>query len=135
LAKRVAGALGVSGCGDLPAPTPEARAPAHKPFEFGVRQRRVGDICMVRVSGDLDLSAHEPLDEALRRAEASDAQRIWLDLSGATFIDLAGARALMAATEPFRADRNRLRLFRVHGQVRRLLETTGLLDQFEFTAD
>jgi anti-anti-sigma factor len=77
-----------------------------------------------RVSGSLDVpsagSLHEVLD--LLSREPGD---IILDLSGVTYMDSGGLRAVIQACMDL-GDRGELRLLNPSGQVRRLLDTTGV---------
>lgn len=63
-----------------------------------VRVRRNGRLCVLRVSGELDIAT-----AASFAAQAAEALRIppgqfVLDLSGLEFVDVRGARALAAVT-------------------------------------
>lgn len=118
----------------LEAPVKNAPAPVKNPPEFNVHQSRTNATWVVGVSGELDVSRVEQLGQELRRAKESDAERILLDLTGVTFIDSSGIRLLIQATERSREGRDRLRLRPVQGQVRRVLEMTGMLDRLDFTS-
>jgi anti-anti-sigma factor len=77
-----------------------------------------------RVTGSLDVpsagSLHEVLDLLAR--EPGD---ITLDVSGVTYMDSGGLRAVIQACMDL-GDRGVLRLVNPSGQVRRLLDTTGV---------
>jgi anti-sigma B factor antagonist len=100
---------------------------------FSAQRQRYADVYLLKVAGELDLASYEALSGELARAEASDAKRILLDLSGATFIDSTGVRALVEATTRTNGEDGRLRLFPVQGQVRRVLELAGILERLDFT--
>ena len=75
--------------------------------------------------------ATEPdLADELKRAIASDAERVLLDLSGVTFIDSMGIHLLVRTQRKVAA--GRLRLLPVEGEVQRLLELTGVAKYLEF---
>ena len=99
---------------------------------FSVHRRRVDSACVITVRGQLDLAAHDTLDQELREAEAGDAERILLDLTETTFMDSTGIKLLVEATERSRARAKRLRVSPVQGQVRHVLELTGVLDRLDF---
>jgi anti-anti-sigma factor len=99
---------------------------------FRISDRRLGDRYLLEVSGELDLATHERVIEAIKRAEASDAKTIDLDLTEVTFIDSSGIRALVEGTLESRRNGQRLRLVPVQGQVRRVLEMCGLLRHLNF---
>jgi anti-sigma B factor antagonist len=77
-----------------------------------------------RVTGSLDVpsagSLHEVLD--LLSREPGD---ITLDLTGVTFMDSGGLRAVLQACSDL-GDRGTVRLVAPSDQVRRLLDTTGV---------
>jgi anti-anti-sigma factor len=78
----------------------------------------------LRVTGSLDVpsagSLHEVLDLLAR--EPGD---ITLDVSGVTYMDSGGLRAVIQACMDL-GDRGELRLVNPSGQVRQLLNTTGV---------
>jgi anti-sigma B factor antagonist len=106
---------------------------ANLPQPFSVRTERDADVYLLTVIGELDLATREALHDELARAEASDAARILLDLSGVTFIDSAGICTILAASRRSAVNGRRLRLLPVSGQVRRVFELTGVLNRLEFT--
>jgi anti-sigma B factor antagonist len=56
-------------------------------------------VCVVRVRGEVDMSHEEELRAELRRAVASDAEGIVVDLTECEFIDSTGVRALLLSRE------------------------------------
>ena len=61
----------------------------------------------------------------MRRAEATDAKRIVIDLSAVTFMDSSGLKSLLQAQARSQADSNRLRLVRPPRRVQRVFELTN----------
>jgi len=57
----------------------------------------IGGVARLDLTGELDLTGTEPLDEAVEAALASGAPEIILDLTGTTFVDSAGVDELLAA--------------------------------------
>lgn len=87
---------------------------------------------VISLYGEIDADTVGDLDRALRRAEATDASEIVIDLSGLDFIDSAGINALVTADARSRADSSRLSLLRGSGQVERVIELCGLTDRLPF---
>lgn len=65
---------------------------------FGVTIEPLGEACLVRVTGDLDLSTADRLSSALDAAR-EDGGTTLVDLSAVNFIDSAGLRVLLRAAE------------------------------------
>ena len=81
----------------------------------------------VRVLGEVDLSVVDALDTEMRRAEATEAGRIELDLGRLEFLDASGVRFLLALTRRSQSNGRRLRIRPARApQVRRVLELTGV---------
>jgi anti-sigma B factor antagonist len=85
-------------------------------------EREPNELYVVEPYGELDLAAGKTLDAELRRIEASDVDRIIIDLSGLDFIDSSGIQVLMEAEARSRQDSNRVRFLHGRGQVARILE-------------
>ena len=81
---------------------------------------------VIRVKGELDLYERPRLERALKKAEASQARRVVLDLEELTFIDAAGIYALVAASRRSRGNGNRLRVTRGKGNVAGMFRLTAL---------
>ena len=62
-----------------------------------VRAERRGRICVVAVSGPLDMAASAGLTECVRAELTARPARLVIDMSGVNFVDFSGARALAAA--------------------------------------
>ena len=65
-----------------------------------IRAERRGRICVVAVSGPLDMAASAGLTECVRAERAARPARVVIDMSGVNLVDLSGARALAAAASP-----------------------------------
>jgi anti-sigma B factor antagonist len=87
---------------------------------------------LITVYGEMDLSNAEEFEQLLRRAEASDAQAIVVDLSALHFIDSTGIKALFLAAERSRADGNRLAILRGPNEIQRAVDICGLTDSLPF---
>lgn len=71
------------------------------------------------------MSTVDRLRSAVIAAEASDAERIVIDLSGLTFMDSSGLKLLLQAYARSQADSDRLRIIRGPRRVQRVFELSG----------
>ena len=84
---------------------------------------------IISPQGDVDIATAPNLEEDIRAALESSTSVV-IDLSGVTFMDSSGIAVLIRAADTA-ANRNAvLRVRSSSGQVRRLLELTGLIDRF-----
>ena len=96
----------------------------------GIRQsllrtaRRPGGVV---VAGEVDISNHDVLRSALQAASAG-VDSLVVDLSALTFLDVSGARALLAGTAVHRRGGGRVRLSGAAPQVQRALQVSGVRD-------
>jgi anti-sigma B factor antagonist len=101
---------------------------------FQLRSERQGDAVHLSLSGELDLSSTDKLDEAIRQAEESDARAIVVDLTELRFMDSTGLSVLLGAYNRNREEGRRLSFVpSKHEAVTRLLaitETTEMLDSY-----
>jgi anti-anti-sigma factor len=112
----------------------DGRAASVQYVEFSVRPERINGVYRLSVCGELDLATRDILSDEISRAEASEAKRILLDLAELTFIDSIGAAVLLEAHERSMTDGTELRILSVKGQVRQVLELTGLVEILDVTA-
>jgi anti-sigma B factor antagonist len=83
----------------------------------------------ITVSGEVDIASADALRRALVEAErADDGHPIVLDLTGVTFMDSTGLRALIEHVRISSLDGDRLRICPSE-QVSELLKITGLTEQ------
>jgi anti-sigma B factor antagonist len=87
-------------------------------------------VCLIRLSGDLDLDTSEIASEAVRVNVAPPTRIVLLDLSGVTFCSSSGLRVLVAAGSEATAHGIELRLVGAGRPVRRPMQVTGLDAQF-----
>ena len=89
----------------------------------------------VRVLGEIDLSVVDQLDSEMRRAEATRARKIELDLDQLDFLDATGIRLLLALDRRSRSNGRRLRIRPASSpQVQRMLELTGVGERLPIDA-
>jgi anti-sigma B factor antagonist len=110
------------------------RHPVNTAFNIEVVDRDDG--MLVRVEGELDVATAPVLQEALIQVEASDAPVIAIDLTGVSFIDSTGLRALLEAhvRDTERADGERLQITGGSEQAHKLFKLAGVLDKLPFVA-
>jgi anti-anti-sigma factor len=85
-----------------------------------------GDALVLRPLGDLGIETTHSLDAELRKAIASDASVVFLDLGGVSFIDSTGVRLLVFAAAHSRGNGSRLRMMRGSVKVQQVIELTGV---------
>lgn len=95
-------------------------------FSLEVERAPHGAEATVRVAGDVDLNTAEELERAVREQLAS--APVLLDLSGVTFMDSSGLRALDALVRHARVDGEELRIApSLSESVAQILELTGMM--------
>jgi anti-sigma B factor antagonist len=87
---------------------------------------RLGDgRTIVAISGEVDVCTEAPLQQALLRIIRERSARLMLDLSGVSFMDCAGLRALLATQRRAELRGGCMRLIAASAAVRRIIELTG----------
>jgi anti-anti-sigma factor len=83
---------------------------------------------VVRVRGEVDMSHEEELRAELRRAVASDADAIVVDLTECEFIDSTGVRVLLLSREAQESQKgpDRLAVAASSEQILRILSVMGI---------
>jgi anti-anti-sigma factor len=106
------------------------------PTAFNIEIVGRDDGLHVLVEGELDVATAPLLGDALRQAEAADPARLVVDLTGVTFIDSTGLRALLEAhaREQDHPGPDRLRITGGSEQARKLFRLAGVLDRLPFAA-
>lgn len=97
-----------------------------RPGELEIGRRAEGGNHTLALAGELDLASARELEQIVAELCAADAKRVTLDLSGVTFIDSSGLRALLGSREICAAHGHELLLSGCTDYVRQLLELTGL---------
>ena len=80
---------------------------------------------IVAVSGEVDVCTEAPLQQVLLRIIRERSARLMLDLSGVSFMDCAGLRALLATRRRAELRGGSMRLIATSAAVRRIIELTG----------
>ncbi|GAA3714003.1 hypothetical protein GCM10022224_094530 [Nonomuraea antimicrobica] len=82
------------------------------------------------LAGELDLATAEPLNVLVDNVIANAKRRVVLDLSGLTFCDMSGLRALRLCDRTARASGVTFELTGLSDRVLWLLEVSGLMPVF-----
>ncbi len=111
----------------------ERQAPPAPVFEeLTLTSARDGDAHVISLSGELDIASAETLERELEDVEATDAERIVIDLSGLTFMDSTGIRLLLTAHQRLQGFTDRLQLRRGPAAVHRVFELSGVVEILPF---
>jgi anti-sigma B factor antagonist len=116
----------------------------HEPYD-GTRAPRSRELTIettsaatrveLTLAGELDLVSAPKLEAELMAVETSDAGNLLIDLEGVQFVDSTGLRVLLGAARRAAVSEHKLALRHVDGQVRRLFEMAGVVEQFSFDSD
>ncbi len=91
------------------------------------------DSIQISPHGELDLATAPELQVQLDRfLSAGAARTVTLDLSGLTFIDSAGIRAVVDARRQSGRNHSTLRLLKASPEIMNVLRLAGLLDELKF---
>jgi anti-sigma B factor antagonist len=99
---------------------------------LSIELEREDETMVVSLSGEADLFSAAALEDQLKRALESGAERVIVDLSALHFIDSISLRVLVKAALASREDSKRLYFLRGSRQVERVLEVSGVKQQLEF---
>jgi anti-sigma B factor antagonist len=101
---------------------------------LAVQEIVAGGAHTLLLSGELDMASSPELHEHARRLCTNGTRAITLDLSGLTFIDVRGLRAILDVRELSQRHGYELRLIAGASHIQRLFELTGILDALPFGA-
>lgn len=102
-------------------PAPGAQPPSDLRINMSLRRGRA----LVTIGGEIDLCTEQALVSALREAVGRGARGVDLDLTGTTFCDCSGLRALLAARHHAQRSGKTLTIRAASRPVQRLLSATG----------
>jgi anti-anti-sigma factor len=98
---------------------------------MALQEPPTADYPVVSLHGDLDLvTADDALTDVLHRASESADAILILDMSGVTFMDSQGLRALLSARTTLQQRGRELVLRRPPRTAMLVMEICGVLDQF-----
>lgn len=95
-------------------------------MELEVTTRQVGDVTVVRVSGEVDVYTAPGLDEVLSSEVESGHMRLILDLTRVDFLDSTGLGVLVKALKRTREGGGGLAVVAVHERITKVFRITGL---------
>lgn len=101
---------------------------------FGVEIRAGSEVVLVVPVGELDLGTAGALEYALREAEDAGTGRVRVDLRRLSFMDCSGLRVLLRARSRMVQTNATLEVVCGPGQIRRLLQLTGMDRQLQIVA-
>jgi anti-anti-sigma factor len=93
---------------------------------LGWSVRRCSGVALVHLSGEIDLSNAVEVEERLASLRAFGTRPIVVDVSGTTFMDANGVKALLQAQRAARARGQEFCVVHPRGIVARLFEILGL---------
>ena len=97
-----------------------------------IQERIVSDVAIVRISGRVTLTEGTPeVDDVLQRLVQQGHVRIVLDLEEVPYIDSTALGSLLRTHATVSRRGGAMKLLKVKGHVRELLELTRLLTVFE----
>jgi anti-sigma B factor antagonist len=100
---------------------------------FRVWTEPEGDTLVVAAAGELDVASAGEFEDEVKRAIASDAGVVTVNLSAVEFIDSTGLRVLLETAELSSQSGTRLGIVREFPPaVERTLEVSGLADRLPF---
>ncbi len=103
---------------------------------WGIRERSVGPVTVVEVSGRVTLGeSADAIEEKLQEIVARGPQGVLLDLSGVEVLDSRGIKALVRSYISMQKRDGRLKLMKLPPRIRQVLEITRLLNVFEVYDD
>ena len=95
------------------------------PDALKIETIQMGDEKVLRLTGEIDLETVASLIQALRKATDAGGE-IMVDLSGVSYMDSQGVRALRNAHQQALTNGGMLRLRGCHGVVDRVIRLVGL---------
>ena len=103
------------------------------PFEVAIEQRAGG--VHVTLTGELDISTAQRLEDDLRRIEAERPALLVLDLQGLSFMDSTGLRLVITADIRARQEGRRLVIVQGNEMVQRVMRLTRLDERLDLVED
>ena len=103
------------------------------PFDITIEQR-AGAVHVI-LSGELDISTAQRLEDDLRRIEADRPELVVLDLQQLTFMDSTGLRLLITADSRAREEGRRFAIVQGNEMVQRVMRLTRLDERLTIVAD
>ncbi|MEA2439655.1 MAG: anti-sigma factor antagonist [Thermoleophilaceae bacterium] len=109
--------------------------PLNSSSPFGVTIEQRGSAVHVALTGELDISTAQRLEDDLRRVEADGPELIVLDLQQLSFMDSTGLRLLIMADARAREADRQLAIVRGNEMVHRVMRLTRLDERLNIVED
>jgi anti-sigma B factor antagonist len=103
------------------------------PFDLTIEHR--GAAVHLILTGELDISTAQRLEDDLRRVEAEHPELVVIDLQGLDFMDSTGLRLLITADTRARQEARRLAIVQGNVMVQRVMRLTRLDERLTIVAD
>jgi anti-sigma B factor antagonist len=84
---------------------------------------------LLTITGEVDATTAQPLDDAFDEVLALGAQLVTLDLTDVAFLDSTGLRSIVRASNLLAEHDGRLVVAGLSGAAQRVLEISGLIDR------
>jgi anti-anti-sigma factor len=92
-----------------------------------VERRDVGNRAVLAVTGEVDIASSPALRSAFEAALDAGAHELWVDLCATTFMDSSGLHLLLQLHQRAEELRRRVMIICPPGNVRRVLDLTGVI--------
>ncbi|PZS14812.1 MAG: hypothetical protein DLM64_00960 [Solirubrobacterales bacterium] len=102
------------------------------PLELGIELSQQGTTSTVQLRGEIDLAAQPAIRDAISEVLARAPECLVLDLTGVSFIDVSGVRAVIEATKRSYRDNVRLVIVPVPEAVQRVFDFCQLTATLPF---
>ena len=102
---------------------------------MSVERRDVGRRAVVAVAGEVDIASSPALRSALEAALDAGALELWVDLCSTTFMDSSGLHELLQLHRRAEGLRRRVTIICPPGNVRRVLDLTGVVNELHVRDD
>ena len=99
------------------------------PFSIAIEER--DGAVHVALSGELDISTAQQLEDDLKRVEAARPELIVLDLRDLSFMDSTGLRLLILADQRAKEEGRRFAIGRGNEMIQRVLHITRLDERLD----
>jgi anti-sigma B factor antagonist len=106
-----------------------------RPGELSLEHSTQADCHTLLLAGELDMATAPELEASVAGLCAEGAGEVVLDLSGLTFIDSTGLRAILAARAQCVGGGREFALIPGQRSVQRLFELAGLIDKLPFRGE
>jgi anti-anti-sigma factor len=94
--------------------------------------REANQTLIFKISGEMNLENHSNIKNKILESLTSDFKKIYLDLSGVTYIDSSGLGLLISIEKYVKTNEKTMSLKAVPADIKRVLDLSGLENFFHF---